>query len=106
MTEKQDCGHCIVSPDADKPILPGADHWIPERESSGKSLDSTKKQSTGDAVSTTRDDEDKQYPTGLRLTLIFVCLCLTTLLVALDGTIIAVAIPTIVSLFQTSVGLP
>lgn len=46
-------------------------------------------------------DDDGQYPTGIRLTLIFVPLVLTTFLVALDATIIATAIPTITAQFQS-----
>lgn len=40
-------------------------------------------------------------PTGIRFALIFVSLCLGTLLCALDGTIIATAIPTITSDFKS-----
>jgi hypothetical protein len=46
-------------------------------------------------------DDNKEYPTGLRLVLIIVSLCISTLLVALDGTIIATAIPTITSDFNS-----
>ncbi|CAI7625962.1 unnamed protein product [Penicillium pancosmium] len=41
------------------------------------------------------------YPSGLKLVLIFVALCLTVFLVALDQTIIATAIPTITSQFHS-----
>jgi hypothetical protein len=57
-----------------------------------------------EAQKATRDqkkDDDGQYPTGLRLTLIFLSLVLTTFLVALDATIIATAIPTITAQFQS-----
>ncbi|KAK0109445.1 hypothetical protein ONS95_002139 [Cadophora gregata] len=42
-----------------------------------------------------------KYPTGLPLTLIFLSLCTTTFLVALDATIIATAIPTITNEFNS-----
>lgn len=45
--------------------------------------------------------EDKNYPKGLPLTLIFVSLVLTTFLVAIDATIIATAIPTITTQFNS-----
>ncbi|KAJ5358290.1 efflux pump antibiotic resistance protein [Penicillium brevicompactum] len=45
--------------------------------------------------------EGPMYPTGLRLVFIFVALCLTVFLVALDQTIIATAIPTITSEFNS-----
>ncbi|KAI9040793.1 MDR family MFS transporter [Aspergillus affinis] len=41
------------------------------------------------------------YPSGIKLTFIFVALCLTVFLVALDQTIIATAIPTITSQFHS-----
>ena len=46
-------------------------------------------------------ETDDGYPHGLRLTLIFISLVLTTFLVALDATIIATAIPTITAQFQS-----
>ncbi|KAJ6009432.1 hypothetical protein N7522_004448 [Penicillium canescens] len=42
-----------------------------------------------------------KYPSGIKLTFIFVALCLTVFLVALDQTIIATAIPTITSQFHS-----
>jgi MFS family permease len=47
------------------------------------------------------DTDTRIYPTGLTLVLIFVSLCTTTFLVALDGTIIATAIPTITAQFNS-----
>ncbi|KAK2592137.1 hypothetical protein QQS21_010175 [Conoideocrella luteorostrata] len=46
-------------------------------------------------------DGEIQYPSGWKLALIFVALCLTNFLVALDQTIIATAIPTITSQFHS-----
>ncbi|KAF9887398.1 hypothetical protein FE257_010253 [Aspergillus nanangensis] len=45
--------------------------------------------------------ESNNHPSGLKLVLIFVTLCLTVFLVALDQTIIATAIPTITSQFHS-----
>ncbi|KUJ07065.1 MFS general substrate transporter [Mollisia scopiformis] len=45
------------------------------------------------------------YPTGMTLILIFVSLCTSTFLVTLDGTIIATAIPTITSQFNSLNGV-
>jgi len=50
---------------------------------------------------TSSDETSKQYPKGLKLVLIFVSLCSCTFLVALDSTIIATAIPTITSEFNS-----
>lgn len=41
-----------------------------------------------------------EYPTGWRLFIVIASLCLGTLLVAIDNTIPAVAIPTITSTFE------
>lgn len=46
-------------------------------------------------------DLDNTYPTALTLFLIFLSLCTATFLVALDGTIIATAIPTITNEFNS-----
>ena len=43
--------------------------------------------------------DSKEYPTGWKLFIVIVSLCLGTLLVAIDNTILAVAIPTITSTF-------
>ena len=48
----------------------------------------------------TRPDDNAQYPGGWRLTAIMVSLCLGTLLVAIDNTIIGVAIPKISTAFD------
>ncbi|KAK3716064.1 hypothetical protein LTR37_006794 [Vermiconidia calcicola] len=45
--------------------------------------------------------EEPSYPKGVKLVLIFLSLCLATLLCALDATIIATAIPTITSDFNS-----
>ena len=82
-------------------VMTEANDPVTEKDRSEKSFDATRKHSEDATDSTSRGDEEKQYPTGLRLTLIFVSLCLTTLLVALDGTIIAVAIPTITTQFNS-----
>jgi len=47
------------------------------------------------------DEDESIYPTGIALLLIFVSLCTTTFVVALDATIIATAIPTITSQFKS-----
>ncbi|KAJ5097754.1 MFS transporter [Penicillium angulare] len=48
-----------------------------------------------------QEPETPDYPSGLKLAFIFVALCLTVFLVALDQTIIATAIPTITSQFHS-----
>lgn len=65
-------------------VMSQANNPVTEKGRSEKSLDATRKHSTEARDSTSKEDEEKHYPTGLRLTLIFVSLCLTTLLVALD----------------------
>ena len=47
------------------------------------------------------DIDETTYPSGLNLALIFVALCTSTFLVALDATIIATAIPTITNQFNS-----
>jgi hypothetical protein len=47
------------------------------------------------------DEEAIVYPTGAKLALISLGLCLATFVVALDNTIIATAIPTITSVFNS-----
>lgn len=46
-------------------------------------------------------DDEVVYPTGLKLFLISIALCLSVFLVALDNTIIATAIPKITDRFQS-----
>ncbi|KAK9319075.1 major facilitator superfamily domain-containing protein [Lipomyces orientalis] len=46
------------------------------------------------------DEENQEYPTGVSLLIIVIGLCLAVLLVALDNTIIATAIPKITDHFQ------
>ncbi len=48
----------------------------------------------------TRED-GSEYPTGVRLALITLALCLSVFLIALDNSIIATAIPTISDAFQS-----
>lgn len=45
-------------------------------------------------------DEEAEYPTGLKFAIIMVSLCLSVFLMALDNTIIAVAIPKITDHFK------
>jgi hypothetical protein len=47
------------------------------------------------------DDEDIEYPHGLKLAIILTALCLAVFLVALDQTIIATAIPKITDHFNS-----
>jgi hypothetical protein len=47
------------------------------------------------------DDDEMVYPSGLKLSLITLALCLTVFLVALDNTIIATAIPKITDHFNS-----
>ncbi|OQE40846.1 hypothetical protein PENCOP_c005G03415 [Penicillium coprophilum] len=54
-----------------------------------------------DAPNEEVDLERSKYPSGLKLALVFLALCLTVFLVALDQTIIATAIPTITSQFHS-----
>ena len=48
-----------------------------------------------------KESEEKTYLSGSKLTIVVVALCTACFLVALDGTIIATAIPTITSHFQS-----
>ena len=45
--------------------------------------------------------EREQYPSGWRLAVITISLCLGTLLIAIDNTILAVAIPKITTVFNS-----
>ncbi|KAK0712952.1 major facilitator superfamily-domain-containing protein [Lasiosphaeria miniovina] len=57
---------------------------------------------TGHALKTTPTREDgTEYPSGMKFTLIFLALCLSVFLVALDNSIIATAIPKITDQFQS-----
>jgi hypothetical protein len=47
------------------------------------------------------DEEDMQYPHGLKLAVILMALCLAVFLVALDQTIISTAIPKITDHFNS-----
>src|SRR5580692_3289134 len=47
------------------------------------------------------DEETVEYPRGLKLATIIAALCLAVLLVALDQTIIATAVPTITDRFHS-----
>lgn len=65
---------------------------------------STKKDDTSvtfASAETLMSSETHHYPSGWRLTVIILGLCLGTLLVAIDNTIIAVAIPEIVTIFKS-----
>lgn len=46
-------------------------------------------------------DPKEQYPIGWKLVIIIVSLCLGTLLIAIDNTILAVAIPRITTVFNS-----
>ncbi|CZT51521.1 related to DHA14-like major facilitator; ABC transporter [Rhynchosporium secalis] len=48
-----------------------------------------------------KSEDLSKYPTGIQLLLIFTALCATTFLVALDGTILATAIPSITKDFNS-----
>lgn len=65
--------------------------------------DSTKPSSVSDqdSIRNEKTDDNVEYPKGLRLALIFTSLVLAVFLVALDATIIATAIPTITSQFNS-----
>lgn len=56
---------------------------------------------TVDPVDDYQGDDEVIYPTGLKLFLISIALCLSVFLVALDNTIIATAIPKITDRFQS-----
>ena len=56
----------------------------------------------GESITNTRTREDgTEYPTGAKLTLITVALCLAVFLMALDNSIIATAIPKITDEFHS-----
>lgn len=57
--------------------------------------------STSSKEPTTKPADTKKYPTGITLALIVLSVCCSTFLVALDGSIIATAIPTITSQFNS-----
>ena len=52
-------------------------------------------------LETSNEQEQEQYPSGWRLAVIIASLCLGTLLIAIDNTILAVAIPKITTLFNS-----
>lgn len=56
---------------------------------------------TLDTSKSPTDTDSKIYPSGLPLILIVISLCTSTFLVAIDGTIIATAIPTITNDFNS-----
>ncbi|KAJ8097204.1 major facilitator superfamily domain-containing protein [Lipomyces tetrasporus] len=71
---------------------------VETRTSSSNDIETTK---TPDTVDEEKQDEEKQdYPTGVPLLIIVIGLCLAVLLVALDNTIIATAIPKITDHFR------
>lgn len=53
------------------------------------------------APHTPEDDDEVVYPTGIKLFLVTIALCLSVFLVALDNTIIATAIPKITDRFRS-----
>ena len=67
-----------------------------ERSKSEKSPDNDPEPKANEA-----DEDDEKYLTGPRLILVTVSLCLATLLVALDSTILATAVPTITKYFDS-----
>ncbi|CAG8038715.1 unnamed protein product [Penicillium salamii] len=72
----------------------------PEAAGRREPLESSQKEIDHEFPSIARQNVELQspiYPSGMRLVFIFVALCLTVFLVALDQTIIATAIPTITS---------
>ncbi|KAF7297069.1 DHA14-like major facilitator [Mycena indigotica] len=70
----------------------------PEKPSLDKEL---KPEVTEVTESTKSEGDEIEYPTGIRLALLTLALCLSVFLVALDNTIIAVAIPQITNQFHS-----
>ncbi|KAN0119374.1 major facilitator superfamily transporter [Hyaloscypha variabilis] len=69
--------------------------------SSSKAPDSKPSTPPSNTTNKPSDEDESIYPTGIALLLIFISLCTTTFVVALDATIIATAIPTITSQFKS-----
>ena len=68
-------------------------------------MQSDEKATTKDTVPLnhgTLSDGDIQYPKGIKLVLLIVAICLAVFLVALDSTIIAIAIPRITDHFDSA----
>lgn len=59
-------------------------------------LNATEKEATGNP-----EEDEMEYPHGLKLVIILAALCLAVFLVALDQTIISTAIPTITNQFNS-----
>ncbi|EXJ79016.1 hypothetical protein A1O3_08517 [Capronia epimyces CBS 606.96] len=72
---------------------------ISSRDSSEVEIQSTEKHADG--VAPSPEDDEAVYPSGLKLALITLALCLSVFLVALDNTIIATAIPKITDHFKS-----
>ncbi|EXJ96431.1 hypothetical protein A1O1_01557 [Capronia coronata CBS 617.96] len=72
---------------------------LPGKESSEVEIQNEEKHADG-AIPSPEDDE-ALYPSGLKLALITLALCLSVFLVALDNTIIATAIPKITDHFKS-----
>ncbi|KAK9322000.1 major facilitator superfamily domain-containing protein [Lipomyces orientalis] len=76
----------------------------PETASMSPEMTKTNSSSTNDVKTTktsdTGNEEKQDYPTGIPLLIIVIGLCLAVLLVALDNTIIATAIPKITDHFR------
>lgn len=75
------------------------DATLPSRESSELEIQNQEKHADG-VVPSPHDDE-AVYPSGVKLALITLALCLSVFLVALDNTIIATAIPKITDHFNS-----
>jgi MFS family permease len=73
----------------------------PSTISSSKAPDSQPSTHPENTTDKSADEDESTYPTGVALLLIFIYLCTTTFVVALDATIIATAIPTITSRFKS-----
>jgi MFS family permease len=72
----------------------------PERQSTGKEIEGPEAPSTP-ADDGTEEEDVSKYPQGARLVLIIISLCLSVFLMALDGTILATAIPAITKQFDS-----
>ena len=66
-----------------------------------KKSDSLLEASTPDGATIPSDDEEIEYPHGIKLVLILLSLCCAVFLLALDQTIIATAIPKIIDQFAS-----
>ncbi len=69
--------------------------------SSAGDVDVQNEKAHGDGLLPSAADQEAEYPSGLKLGLITLALCLSVFLVALDNTIIATAIPKITDHFNS-----